>query len=423
LTNTANLRATNNIADADGLAGPVVYQWRSSSNGGATWTDISGATAATYIPSGASVGALLQVAATYSDPFGSTTQTSLETAVVGDANANALTGTAGRDFIVGLGGSDRLVGLAGNDTLDGGSGADVFVGGAGSDTFIGGGADGDTADYSTDAANGGLSGITVNQDAVNAHGGLAPDTAVDGFGDLDSIANVLNITGTQFADQIYGGGHGNTILAGDGNDNIFGNGGADTLRGEGGNDHFVASIGDGTDIYDGGAQTDVYDLSLTNAGANVDLGKGTASSTQTGSDKLASIESVIGSSGNDRINGDDFINRLEGGGGDDRIVGGRGADTLIGGAGNDSINGGQDSDTFVFAANFGKDVVQGFGDVAGNQDVLEFSTSVFADFASVKAAMAQVGPNVVIAAQDGSMVTIENVKISALGADDFHFIA
>ena len=47
--------------------------------------------------------------------------------------------------------------------------------------------------------------------------------------------------------------------------------------------------------------------------------------------------------------------------------------------------------TFVFAPGFGTDVIQTFGDVAGNQDVIDVSRAMFADFAALQAAMVQSG--------------------------------
>jgi hypothetical protein len=60
--------------------------------------------------------------------------------------------------------------------------------------------------------------------------------------------------------------------------------------------------------------------------------------------------------------------------------------------------------------------------VNGNQDIIEFSKDVFADFAAVAAAMQQVGNDVVITDTGGNSLTLQRVTIAGLGADDFHFI-
>jgi hypothetical protein len=133
-----------------------------------------------------------------------------------------------------VGGNDILNGLAGNDILDGGKGSDVYIGQEGDDTFIGGGfADQDTADYSSET---GGQGIIVNQSGHDPQGLLPPDTVTDTYGHTDSIANVPNLIGSQYDDEIWGGEHANRLEGGSGNDFIFGNDGADTLIGGTGDD-------------------------------------------------------------------------------------------------------------------------------------------------------------------------------------------
>lgn len=54
----------------------TVYQWQSSSNGGGTWSNISGATSQTYTPVSADKGHLLRVVETATDADGGPTKTS-----------------------------------------------------------------------------------------------------------------------------------------------------------------------------------------------------------------------------------------------------------------------------------------------------------------------------------------------------------
>jgi Ca2+-binding RTX toxin-like protein len=130
---------------------------------------------------------------------------------------------------------------------------------------------------------------------------------------------------------------------------------------------------------------------------------------------------VIGAAGADNLQGGNGNDLLEGRGGNDQLQGGSGNDTLIGGAGNDTMNGGNGDDTFVFAPGFGNDLVQSFGDVNGNQDVVEISKAMFADANAVHAAMVQSGANVVITDAFGDVLTLQNTTINALGTDDFRF--
>jgi Ca2+-binding RTX toxin-like protein len=95
----------------------------------------------------------------------------------------------------------------------------------------------------------------------------------------------------------------------------------------------------------------------------------------------------------------------------------------VGGAGNDSLTGGTGDDTFIFKPGFGLDTVQDFKDTANENDILEFSTSIFADFAAVQAAMTQVGADVLITVDASNTVTLKSVTLSNLGADDFRLVA
>ena len=83
-----------------------------------------------------------------------------------------------------------------------------------------------------------------------------------------------------------------------------------------------------------------------------------------------------------------------------------------------SLNGGSGSDAFIFRPGFGIDVINTFDDTTAN-DIIEFSGGVFADFAAVQAASAQVGADVVITASPTDTITLKNYRLGNLGADDF----
>ena len=113
---------------------------------------------------------------------------------------------------------------------------------------------------------------------------------------------------------------------------------------------------------------------------------------------------------------------INGGIGNDILNGGDGSDTINGLAGNDTLNGGANNDTFVFAPGFGKDTISQFGDISGNQDVIEFSPALFDSFAEVRAAMSQVGANVVITVDGANDITLTNMALASLDASDFRFM-
>ncbi|MFD1983072.1 hypothetical protein ACFSOZ_10355 [Mesorhizobium newzealandense] len=158
--------------------------------------------------------------------------------LTGDGFVNVLIGGGGNDTISGRDGNDTLIGGDGNDIINGNSGDDRLIGGRGNDT-INGNSGLDTVDYSTDVNSGAVHGIVVNLWAGGAQLGVAADTATDSFGNTDVVTNIRNVTGTQFADQIFGGGHDNILTAGAGNDVLDGHLGNDTLIGGTGSDFFV----------------------------------------------------------------------------------------------------------------------------------------------------------------------------------------
>ena len=106
-------------------------------------------------------------------------------------------------------------------------------------------------------------------------------------------------------------------------------------------------------------------------------------------------------------------------GGDERKGGGKylkdfivepwgstGNNTLTSTAGNDLFVGHGGQDTFVFAPNFGNDVVTDFRAGGRSHDVIQFSKSVFDSFASVLAHASQIGQDVVISADASDSVTL-----------------
>ncbi len=197
---------------------------------------------------------------------------------VGTASSDTLLGTIAADNIIGLAGDDVLIGDGGDDAISAGEGADFVDGGAGRDAI---------------------------------QGGAGDDTMFAG-GDADLIH------GDAGADRIFGEG---------GNDVIFAGAGDDTVVGGAGDDLFVAETGDGNDVYfgdeiDGGNGSDTLDLSAITANLTVDLGngllgRGSAVSSQSGTDTLWSIENVATGSGDDTITASAAVNVMEGGAGND----------------------------------------------------------------------------------------------------------
>ncbi|MDQ8731418.1 glycerophosphodiester phosphodiesterase family protein [Bradyrhizobium sp. LHD-71] len=390
---------------------------------------------------------------------------------------DAVEAGAGDDLVYGDGGDDTVDGGDGNDTLIGGAGDDELQGGAGHDALIGGvgddlidGGEGiDTVDYSADSA-----GIVVdlatgeaNGDDIGADELIGVENVIGGSGDDsltgDDAANRLD--GGAGDDALDGGAGDDLILAGLGNDTIDGGAGFDTLdlsaatgpvsvdfgagrvSGQGiGTDSFTniekLLFGAGDDVVSGGNGDDAFD-----GGAGNDTLKGGAGDDTLwggeGNDALdggSGDDAVYGGLGNDTIkagSGDDQIDAGQGndvldagsgddvvlaGAGDDVVDGGSGDDRIEGGEGNDLLSGGSGHDVFVFAADFGKDTVGDFKTTGSSADVLEFAIDVFANFDAAIGAAHQEGADIVFAVDADTSLTLKNVQLASLQADDFHFV-
>lgn len=103
------------------------------------------------------------------------------------------------------------------------------------------------------------------------------------------------------------------------------------------------------------------------------------------------------------------------------FLGTSGSDRLVSTSGDDVFKGNGGKDTFVFAPNFGHDVITDFRASGRSHDVVEFSKNVFNDFASVLSHASQSGRDVVIDAGGGNTLTLKDTKLASLDKTDFHF--
>jgi Ca2+-binding RTX toxin-like protein len=265
-------------------------------------------------------------------------------------------------------------GLAGNDSIDGGSGTDEASYYYDLDTN--GDGFGVAVNLSgTDINNFTLQGVTVSVQA---------GTALDGWGNTDTLSNIENVVGSTFNDALTGNGGNNRIEGREGADALTGNDGNDTLDGGAGND--TLDGGAGTDVLNGGIGSDTLDGGLGNdimsGGSGDDTfiidsvrdvvresanqGIDTVVSAVTYSLAWSELENVTltgtaalratGNTFDNVLTGNAGANILDGGLGHDTLYGGAGADSMIGrdgndildgGTGNDTLNGGAGSDTYV----------------------------------------------------------------------------
>jgi Ca2+-binding RTX toxin-like protein len=244
--------------------------------------------------------------------------------LVGNDGNNLLEGNGGDDFLDGGDGDDTLDGGWENDTLKGGGGADVLQGNAGIDT----------ASYYESPE-----GVFV---VLGAFG-------MGGDAEGDTFEGIENLTGSIYADTLWGDDGLNQLMGMDGNDTLKGGGGADSLHGGNGNDTLDGM--DGNDTLDGGAGADTMwggtggDTYYVDNGADevIEVAGQGADQVQTSvSYSLAPGSEVEMLGTTDRaattaisLAGNEYANRISGNAGVNVIVGGAGLDTMWGGLGGD----------------------------------------------------------------------------------------
>jgi Ca2+-binding RTX toxin-like protein len=165
-------------------------------------------------------------------------------------NIENLYGSSYDDFLIGNDGANILSGLSGNDTLKGGGGADTLYGDSGNDMLKGGGG--------ADQLNGGSGIDTANyfDSSAGVFVWLGGDIADNGDATGDELNSIENVTGSAYADDLWGSDGVNVLRGNDGNDNLKGFGGNDSLIGGDGHDDLDG--GDGDDILTGGLGADTF---------------------------------------------------------------------------------------------------------------------------------------------------------------------
>ncbi len=318
---------------------------------------------------GTSAGSLIQ-GDSFNDITGITGSLTQKNTLLGDDADNVFTGGKVTDILSGFKGNDTLNGGEGDDTLDGGVGNDTLDGGEGNDILIGG--------EGSDIINGGLGTNTV--DYSYANGNVTVNLSTSGAqtvapGDVDTLTNIQNIKGSNFAtasDTLTGNELVNELDGGFGNDKLFGKAGSDTLIGGKGDDTLIG--GAGADVLWGGLADKVVDgiviqdpdtadvnntasyedSLLEGVTASLDVERGTSFAGNLGDangDIYYNIRSLLGSNFDDNLTGDAFDNGLNGAGGNDQLSGGKGNDTLTGADGNDTLAGGEGIDILDGGAN------------------------------------------------------------------------
>ncbi len=261
----------------------------------------------------------------------------------------------GDDTITGGYGNDTLIGGAGNDTIDASYGNDSIYGGTGNDVLTGGGGnDFIRGGSGVNALDGGAGTDTVSYEDLGAGVNANLATGHTTGAATDTLANVENLVGTNFADTLTGDTGANDIYGLDGADTIDGMGGADRIYAGNGDDR-VNVTASGALTIDGGAGTDTIDLTADGAAHSLNLASGVTSGGMVDAAWVLNFENALMGGGNDTVTGTSGANSIVGGAGNDVLTGGLGADTLQGGDGNDTLYG----DAASSSTADGADVLEG----------------------------------------------------------------
>lgn len=237
---------------------------------------------------------------------------------------------------------------------------------------------------------GGTDGLRFQQTSADQTIDLTPGSASDVYG----LRGNLTIMTDTVIENAWSGSGNDTLIGNDANNALNGGGGADLMSGGYGAD--VLRGANGNDALHGGDLNDQLFGGL-------------------GNDRL------FGDAGQDQLTAGAGNDMLFGGLGNDTLRGGMGLDTIAGDGGDDMLYGNADADVFVFANNFGRDVIADFK-LAVPGEVIDFrAVSAFSDFASVTAHAVQSGANVVISDGGANSLTLWKVNLASLADSDFLF--
>ncbi|MBK7676223.1 MAG: hypothetical protein IPJ27_16555 [Candidatus Accumulibacter sp.] len=274
-----------------------------------------------------------------------------DTITTGDGN-DIIDAGGGNDTVNAGGGDDVIYQKdPGRDTVDGGTGDDLLV-----LDFSGEGADWYSPGYGIwmdfyDAAGANLSsGVWWKSSVPN--GTVTTQLGSRNYGVTFSGIERLDVTGTQFMDNLVGGEQADILRGGAGNDVLVGGGGNDTLEGGDGDDGFRAGVN--SQQIDGGNGTDWLEIDLSGfAGGLVWANDPTQRVTLANGLTVSGIEVLALTTGA----GDDEIrNTLVAAG--DTITTGDGNDIIDAGGGNDTVNAGGGDDV-IYQKDPGRDTVDG----------------------------------------------------------------
>jgi hypothetical protein len=332
-------------------------------------------------------------------------------------------------FLVDTVSVENIVGTPGNDTVRGSALDNTYVYNGGFDVFDGRGGI-DTLDLS--------SAGPVWVDLDYSRGEVYSRDGVTFMVDTNAIENVV---GTPGDDVFRGTAQSNMYVYNGGQDVVYGRGGIDILdlsdastaawidldyaRGEVysrdgtilmvDTDSIESVVGTpGDDVFRGDAKENVY---YYNGGADIVLGRGGADAVVftavEGSVTVDLAQGVAEITSPPAVTVQVSLTSIE------NVVASEGNDTIIGDSQNNQFIGMGGADTFVFRPGAGDDLVRDFAGGPGVGDVLDVSAYGFATINDVLASATQAGANTVFDFGGGDTLMLLAVTKSSLVADDF----
>ncbi|MEH2248574.1 MAG: calcium-binding protein [Nostoc sp.] len=284
---------------------------------------------------------------------------------------------------------------SGNNTLVGGAGGDVFLNWYSTgNNLLDGGTGNDLLNY---RGSSGIGKITSSFNATTNIGSITAGTSVVSYKNIKQ----LEITGTEYDDYILGSNGNDTIDGGDG--------GNDTIDGGAGNDLLSYNF----DYYPSEGITSTFNA-ITNIGS-ITIGTNVLNYKNIERLEITGTkydDKIVGSNGNDTINGGTGNEGFEGTGGNDTISGGTGDDILGGTGGNNTINGGTGNDT-INGGTGGNDTIDG----GTGDDLLSYSVYATGGITTTINATTNIG-SITAGTNVVSYKNIERLNISGTIYDD-----
>ena len=277
--------------------------------------------------------------------------------LMGSSHADKLVGDGGANKIFGGGGDDNIEGGAGNDTLNGGSGVDMLIGGYGNDTYIFNRGDGGEViyDYASTTQTS-RTQKTANQNGQSRTYWQVTTSTVLANAGSDTLAFGESITSFDVIVDFDGTDLTMAVIDPNDPDASFETA-TDWIYIKGWNDSRTRietfTFEDGTVLDMSNVAIPMHDqMRLMELFAIVGTdGDDVLDGTERGNLMYgrAGDDLISGFGGDDEIYGEDGNDTILGGQGDDYIDGGQGDDVLEGGEGADTLIGGDGVDTATYA--------------------------------------------------------------------------